>query len=178
MKKQGLIALLAALASLNVYANTYVGGSLGFQDISANSSKFRGWRPGLFIGYGGRMSDDDDNYYLAGELAVSWASETSDQYINRRNSLRMSPELSLSLLPGMILKPDLLGYLRFGAGEAKQKIPNVWVANAIVGAGLEYAMTPCWSLRGEYNYTFFASTNIGNPRSHDLILSLKYTYDE
>lgn len=176
MKKRILVAALVTLCSLNTYANTYVGGSLGFQDISANSSKFRGWRPGLFIGYGDMM-DDDGEYYLSGELNISWASAVSDSYTNRRNSLRMSPELSISLLPAMVLKPDLMGFLRFGAGEAKQKVPNVWIANAIVGAGLEYAVTPCWSLRGEYDYTLFASTNIGNPRSSDLILSLKYTYD-
>lgn len=177
MKKRILIATLASLLSVNVYANTYVGAALGLQDIRQSTSKFRGWRPGVFFGYGDMIHGDTLTYYLAGELAASWVSTISDTYVSRVESLRMAPEISVSLIPGTILKPDLLGYLRFGVAEAKQIEPNRWLEALILGAGLEYEMTPCWSIRGELDYSFFSNTNVGNPASWDGILSLKYTYD-
>ena len=132
----------------------------------------------MFIGYGSMVEMDARRFYLAGELAASWVSTISDTYVSRSQSLRMAPEISVSLLPGTILKPDLMGYLRFGFAEAKQIAPNKWISAAILGTGLEYEMTPCWSVRGEVDYSFFGSTNVGgSPASWDGILSLKYTYD-
>lgn len=43
------------------------------------------------------------------------------------------------------------------AGSARKT-----VLGGTVGAGLEYAMTPAWSLRLEYDYLTFASTNVTN----------------
>ena len=177
MKQRILFATLASLVSLNVYANTYVGAALGLQDIRQSTSKFRGWRPGVFFGYGSMMDMDARSFYLAGELAASWVSTISNTYVSRVQSLRMAPEISVSLIPGTILKPDLMGYLRFGVAEAKQIEPNRWLEAAILGAGLEYEMTPCWSVRGELDYSFFSNTNVGSPASWDGILSFKYTYD-
>lgn len=180
MKKQALLfAVLASVASFNSYAgNTYIGAGLGIQSIDASTSKFRGWRPGLFIGYGDRMDEDNDCYYLAGELAISWASEMSDQYTIRSQSLRISPELSLSLIPGMIFAPDTMGYLRLGLGEGRQRATTDWLRAVIVGAGVEYNLTPAWAIRGEVDYTTFKSVAvIGVPRSWDGTISFKYTYD-
>lgn len=179
MKKQALLlAVLASVSSFHAYAgNLYSGGGLGIQDVQASTSKFRGWRPGLFFGYGGRMDEDDDCYYIAAELAVSWASEISNQYILRNQSLRLSPEFSLSLIPGMIIVPYTMGYLRLGYGEAWQPAANQWLRAAIGGAGVEYNLTPCWSIRGEVDYSILRTIGIGTPRSWDGIISLKYTYD-
>lgn len=180
MKKQALLlAVLASVSSFNSYAgNTYIGAGLGIQSIEASTSKFRGWRPGLFLGYGANMDDDNDCYYLAGELAISWASEMSDQYVTRKQSLRISPELSVSLLPGMKIVPDTMGYLRFGLGEGRQRATSDWLRSVIFGAGLEYDLTPCWSIRGEVDYSIFKSVAvIGVPRSWDGTISFKYTYD-
>ncbi len=179
MKKQALLfAVLASVTSFNLYAgNTYVGAGLGIQSIDASTSKFRGWRPGLFIGYGDKM-DDDDCYYLAGELAISWASEMSDQYVLRNQSLRIAPEVSISLIPGMMIVPDTMGYLRFGLGEGRQRATTNWLRAAIFGAGLEYDLTPAWSVRGEIDYSIFKTVAvIGTPRSWDGVISFKYTYD-
>lgn len=171
-------AALASLVSLNAVAgNTYVGADLGYRTVTTNSnigSKFRGWLPGLFIGYGTMTVD---NYYLAGEFAANWVSETSNSYTMRSQSLRISPEYTLSFIPGMVLKPELLGFLRIGIGEGRLAAQGDWLLAGVMGVGLEYTLTPCWNLRGEFDYSVFHDTSVGTPNAADFVLALKYTYD-
>jgi opacity protein-like surface antigen len=175
MKKYTLLfPLLLGALSLNVHANTYTGITLGAQRISANTSTFRGLRPGLFIGYG-EMIDTDT--YLAGELSGTIVHATSDTYVNRNQSVRMSPEFNLSIIPGMVFAQDTMGYFRLAFETSYTNATGHWDKGVMLGLGVEYSLTPCWGLRGEYDYTFYRRVNVGVPRSNMLAVSVKYTYD-
>jgi hypothetical protein len=121
--------------------------------------------------------DDQDDYYLAGELAITWPSTVTNDYISRNDSLRMSPMISLSIIPGIIITPPVLGYLRLGIGEGDLRARGDWLRDYITGVGVEYALTPCWSLRGEADYNWFRTINVGTPRGWDATVSFKYTWD-
>ena len=178
MKKKAslLLSLLSGLISLNAsaYVNTYVGASLAIENIYANSSHYRAWLPGLFFGYGGTFEKD---YYIAGELGVMYAATLTNDYVNRNNSVRMTPVITLSALPGMVLIPGAIGFLRLGVAEAYIPAPGTWRAGGILGLGLDVNFTPCWSVRSEYNYYFYRSVEIGTPRNDLFELSFVYTFD-
>jgi opacity protein-like surface antigen len=128
----------------------------------------------VFIGYGGSM---DKDYYLAGEFTASVVGTLNNVYLNRNQSLRMSPAFNLSIIPGMLFTPTAMGYLRFGVSDAQVTVNNRWLVGWELGLGIEAALTPCWSTRIEYDYTFFHSTGAGTPKSDDVALSFKYTFD-
>jgi opacity protein-like surface antigen len=176
MKKHTLLlAVFASVLSCSAFAyNPYVGLSLGVQDISANDTAFRGLRPGAFLGYGGSI---DKDYYIAGEFTASGVLTLNNVYLNRNQSLRMSPYFSLSLLPGMLFSQTAMGYLRVGVADAQLNVSNTWRVGWILGAGIEAALTPCWSVRAEYDYTWYHATGSGTPRSDDFAVSFKYTFD-
>src|SRR3990167_9975642 len=173
MKKQiMLFTTLASFFSWEAYAgNTYVGGSLSMQRISATSSQYTGYRPGLFIGYG---QEYPDCYYLGGEFLGSMTGATSDSYVLRDISLRMAPVYSLSLIPGMLITEDTMGFLRLGIGVGKLKASARWLTGYVLGAGVDVPLSPSWDIRFEYDYTLYNHIGIGNPQSHELMLSLKY----
>ncbi len=177
MKKQALLlSLLAALTSVSAFAsnNTYVGGTLAVQDVTVEPSAFRGLRGGAFIGYG--MSDDKD-FYVAGELSASIVGTLSNFYLTKDNNLRMSPTLGLSVIPGMFLTQASMAYARVGLLESMFTGNNTWRAGMVLGLGLEAALSSCWSVRAEYDYSFYRQVDIGTPRSDEFGLSFKYIFD-
>jgi hypothetical protein len=174
-KSRILLAACAAVFSLNVHAgNTYVGGSLALQSVSAQSSRFHGWRPGVLIGYGDML---DDDYYLAGEFMYSVAGAISNTYPNRNDSLRLSPGFTFSFIPGMVLTRTTMVYLRLALEVDKVAVSDKSLTGGLLGAGFEFLLTPSWSLRPEVDYTFYRSLSFGTPRSIQVGLSFKYTYD-
>lgn len=170
------LTLFTSTLSLNAaaYVSTYVGGSLGVEDINASTSQYRAWLPGVFIGYSSNFEKD---FYLAAELSAMFTSTMTNDYVNRTNSLRMTPVLSLSALPGMRLIPGAIGFLRVGLAESYLPAPGTWRPGLILGAGLDVDFTPCWSVRAEYNFMVYRSLDIGTPRTDLFMLSLKYTFD-
>lgn len=175
-KKSLLLSLFAGLLSLNAAANTntYVGGTIALQDTMAYPSQYRAWLPGAFIGYG---TDFDKDFYLAAELAAQFPATISNNYVNRLDSVRMSPLLSLSILPAMYLIPNAMMFMRFGFVESYYPAPGTWRPGAEGGLGLEVVFTPCWSVRSEYDYAIFRNTSAGTPRMDEFALSFKYIFD-
>ncbi len=176
MKKQSLLfPIFVSVLSFNVYAgNTYVGGSLSMQNISATGTAYRGFRPGVLIGYGGPV---DKDFYVAGEFNASYVATLQNNYINRNNSLRMAPVFSLSVIPGMLFTPTAMGYFRLGVADGLINVSNNWKVGWVLGLGIEAALSPCWSVRTEYDYTVFHAISAGNPNSDEFVLSFKYTFD-
>lgn len=175
MKKQLLCLALATACNVPAYAwNTYVGMELDVRDITASSSAYRGLYPGLFIGYGTALEPD---YYFSVELSASLAATLNNYYINRVDSMRLTPIYTLSVIPGMMLSSYSMAYLRVGASEASVSAASTWRPGALIGIGLESALSPCWSVRAEYDYTIFSAAGVGTPRSDEFALSAKYTFD-
>lgn len=175
-KKALLLSLLTGMMSVNAsaYISTYVGGSVGIEDVAASTSLYRAWTPALFFGYSGSYEKD---FYLAAELAAMFTATLTNNYVNRDDSLRMTPVLSLSVLPGMKLVPGAIGFIRLGLAEAYVPAPGTWRTGGIFGVGLDVDFTPCWSVRSEYDYSVYRSIGIGTPRTDMFLVSLKYTFD-
>jgi opacity protein-like surface antigen len=175
-KKTLLMALMATLVSLDAaaYTHTYVGGTVGLQDVIAYPNVYRAWQPGLFIGYG---SDFEKDYYIAGEFMATFAATISNNYTNRNDSMRNSPIISLSLIPGMYLVNGAMMFLRLGIAETYFPPVSTWRPGGIAGIGLDVSFTSCWSVRTEYDYSVFRAIDAGTPRSDMFALSLKYTFD-
>jgi opacity protein-like surface antigen len=178
MKKSALLlSLLSGLVSLNAsaYIHTYVGASLAIENIYANSaSHYRAWLPGVFFGYGGMY---DKDFYIAGELSASYAVTLTNDYLNRSDSMRMTPVISLSVLPGIMLLPGAVGFVRLGLAEAYLPAPGSWRPGALFGLGLDVNFTPCWSVRTEYNYYVYRGVDAGTPRNDLFALSAVYMFD-
>lgn len=174
--KSLLLPLCAGFFSISAVANTntYVGGSLAIQNTLAYPSQYRAWLPGAFIGYG---SDVDKDFYLSGELAAQFPATISSDYVNRIDSVRMSPLLSLSVLPAMYLLPSAMMFLRVAVVESYFNAPGTWRPGIQGGIGLEVMFMPCWSVRSEYDYTVFRHINAGTPRMDEFAMSFKYLFD-
>lgn len=177
MKKISILsAALATGLSINAHAtNTYVGLMAGIQDITTSSARFRGFRPGAFIGYGQMMSND---FYLAGELTGSFGAVITDSSSTDSNSVRTTLMSTIAILPGMMINNAALLYMRLGGAYARFSSAGMNLYGVVGGAGLEAAMTPDWSLRFEYDFTSFRSSgSLNSPKSDEMMLSLKYTFD-
>lgn len=176
MKQQSLWSLLALslLTPQLCAAGTYVGISGAVQDIVSNSATYRAFLPGLFIGY---AASYDHDYYLAGELSGTAAATLNNNYVNRDDSMRMTPKFAVSFIPGVFFSQDALGFLRIGFAEGNLSELSTWRPGVLAGVGLETAMSPCWSVRAEYTYTAFTSVSTGTPRSDEFTIGFKYAFD-
>lgn len=176
MKKHSLLSLLAiAFVSPNFCAaGTYVGMSGAVQDIVSNNATYRAFLPGLFIGY---QTVVDHDYYFAGELSGTAAASLTNNYVNRDDSMRMTPKFALSFIPGIMFSQDAMGFLRIGLAEGNLSAQSTWRPGFLAGIGLESAITPCWSVRAEYTYTVFSSVTTGTPRSDEYTVGFKYSFD-
>ena len=177
MKKLALIPLfLAAGFSVSANAtNTYVGMMMGIQNISTSTARFRGMRPGAFIGYGQMMSED---FYLAGELNASFSATISDNADAGAESTRSTFMTTLGILPGMMINNVSMTYLRIGGAYSRFSGASANLYGLVTGLGLETALTPDWSMRIEYDLTTFrGSSGLSTPRSDEAFMSMKYTFD-
>lgn len=177
MKKYSLLGLLALSLlppQICSASGTYVGFSGAVQDITSNVATYRAFLPGLFIGWYTLM---DREYYFAGELSGTAAATLTNNYVNRNDSMRMTPKFAVSFIPGMLFSQDSMGFFRIGFVEGNLSAQSTWRPGIVAGLGLESAFSPCWSVRAEYDNTTFSSVSTGTPRSDEFTISLKYSFE-
>lgn len=139
-----------------------------------------GWVGGLFLGYGQYLSD---LFYLGGEIFgnLNGSSVSNNMRDNDgdvwTNKFTTNGSYGLALLPGLRLNDTSLGYLRLGWNWANLKGANT-VTDAGVqifngsnsktangfnfGLGIETLLMTNWSVRTEFNHTWYNSFNAGN----------------
>jgi outer membrane immunogenic protein len=158
-----------------------------------------GWVGGLNLGYGMMMTD---MFYLGGELFANWS--------NANNSLSMvdndgdnltagfdaNSSYGLALLPGVKMTDSTLTYVRLGWNWANLKSSVSGVDGAtgttfngsksntsngfVLGVGMETLLVDNWSLRGEFNHTWYSNYSANNitvaPSDNQYMLGLLYHF--
>jgi opacity protein-like surface antigen len=164
-----------------------------------------GWVGGLFLGYGMMMNDW---FYLGGELFgnFSGVDQNMSATINGIGSVNTSFQVNgswgLGLLPGIKMTDSTLTYVRLGWNWAnlKQTANIMNAANAILtsgsktntsngfvfGVGMETLIVDNWSLRGEFDHTWYSNYNVisaapaltvtTNPSDNQYMLSVIYHF--
>jgi opacity protein-like surface antigen len=177
MKKIALISsILAASISTAAIANgVYLGPSVLVKHISASHSSYNGLNPRLSLGYGDMMNE---SFYLAGEIFAAPITATfSDIHRNGAQSTKITRSFGASIIPGMLLNEQLIGYLRFGVISSKFSGPNVTKTGGQIGFGLQGALTETISLRGEYNYTAYKKiSGLGSPKTNEVGIGLMFKF--
>lgn len=186
----------------------YVGGQVGYDSYRFRSSyndtaiatssvyNATGWVGGLMLGYGMMMNDW---FYLGGEVFGNWsgASETNT-VVAGADSASLKNESNanygLGLLPGIKMTDSTLTYVRLGWNWANLKTvaSNVTTSASksntsngfVFGVGMETLIVDNWSLRGEFDHTWYNSYNVGtapitgtiNPSDNQYMLGLLYHF--
>lgn len=145
-----------------------------------------GWLGGLFLGYGEYFSN---SYYLGGEIFGNFSgaevarhftsTETvGGDFANAYSNVEVDGNYGLSIIPGYKINDTTLGYVRLGWNWARVK--GTGSANGVEngaafsysngsstrtnngfawGLGMETKLVDNWSLRTEYNHTYFNNRN-------------------
>ncbi len=174
MKKFLFAALLLMCAAPAFAANYYLGGSLAYDSYYQNDLRYTSFSPRLVGGYGGWWSRW---IYMSAELYGT------PKDFRRRNddlpnqTLEEKYSFGASLIPGVYLDNLVMGYARFGFQFANFNQTNSIRRGLQTGLGLDYAATPCWHVRGEYDYTRFDNLGIvGSPQLNEYALTVIYHF--
>lgn len=133
-----------------------------------------GWVGGLFLGYGQNLSD---LFYLGGELFAN-VNGGSDQNFSTNSATYISKVTNnavygLALMPGLRLNDTSLGYIKLGWNWANIKsVESTTAASANTsntlngfnfGLGMETLLMTNWSVRTEFNHTWYSSFTSASP---------------
>jgi outer membrane immunogenic protein len=189
--------------SYRVRANT--SGVLGGDTLSTNPVlNGTGWVGGLMLGYGQMMNDW---FYLGGEVFGNYSgvdqnmSATVVDAVAGTSTLNTKFEVNgsygLGLLPGIKMTDSTLTYIRLGWNWANIKatssatVPAGIVAPAtgsksntsngfVFGVGMETLIVDNWSLRGEFDHSWYSNFNAGpasiNPSDNQFMLGVLYHF--
>jgi len=164
-------------------------------DLNAN-----GWVGGLMLGYGQYFSN---MYYLGGELFGN-LSNANENYnatsldggapVAYNGKVTVNGSYGLALLPGVKLNDATLGYIRLGYNwtniKYQESLTGVGSASKTntsggfaYGVGMETLLSGNWSLRTEYTYTNYNSSNTSlgagtnvDPSDNQFMLGLLYHF--
>ena len=159
-----------------------------------------GWVGGLFLGYGQMFNDW---FYLGGEIFAN-ASNASQNYsastgagaatVTYTNKFTANSSYGLGLLPGIKMTDSTLTYIRLGWNWANLKTQETLTGSAsgsksntsngfVFGVGMETLIVDNWSLRGEFDHTWYGSYTTGatygtsvNPSDNQYMLALIYHF--
>ena len=152
-----------------------------------------GWMGGLFLGYGAYF---DDLYYLGGEVFGNASNaqqrfsltDTDGTYYSK---VEVNGSYGIALIPGTKLNNTSLGYVRLGYSWANIKINESLPASSIsksnmshgfdFGVGIETVVLNGWSVRTEYNHTYYSSFNTSfgtsfSPSDNQFTVGLLYHF--
>ncbi|HTM64067.1 MAG TPA: outer membrane beta-barrel protein [Gammaproteobacteria bacterium] len=155
-----------------------------------------GWVGGLMLGYGMMMNEW---FYLGGEVFADISN--ADQNFSATaggstytNKFEVDSSYGLGLLPGIKMTDSTLTYVRLGWNWANLKTNETLTGAAsssksntsngfVFGVGMETLIVDNWSLRGEWDHTWYSSYNTGgvygtsvNPSNNEYMLGLIYHF--
>lgn len=157
---------------------------LGPNVLSAsNSAGAFGWVGGLMAGYGTVLNNW---FYLGAEVFGSFSDAEGTTAANIAGPGALTDNITttvhgsygIGLLPGVKIAENYLGYIRLGWNRANLReqvnviVPGVLNQTAtrsnnsngfVFGVGMEALLVDNWSIRGEYNHTWYESFTVTNP---------------
>ena len=164
-------AILAASSGIAfAQASPYLGASLGVK--SDNSTREL---VGTVAGGYGATLGAAQNFYLGGEIFADLGSASLSNNMHARTTYGFGA----SVLPGIVLNKNTIGYLRAGFITSRFNNVNVSSTGAQLGAGLQTNLVQHWDLRGEYVYTAYhhVSNMVGSPKADQFNLGVVYKLD-
>lgn len=131
-----------------------------------------------------------------GELLNAWAFLAAEIFANPKsikindkpvvdsdgqpiNDLSLVTKYSygVSILPGMLLDGMTKAYIRLGLIYTNFENFDQTNRGYQVGLGLDYELSPCWMIRGEYDYIKYGSVDqIPSVRAEEMSLGFVYTF--
>ena len=151
-----------------------------------------GWVGGLMLGYGMMMNDW---FYLGGEIFANGSNADENlSYTEAGSSSTLGFEANgsygLGILPGVKMTDSTLTYVRLGWNWANLKstaassgvsVSKSNTSNGFVfGVGMETLIVDNWSVRGEFDHTWYGDYNFGgssvNPSDNQYMLGLLYHF--
>lgn len=179
----------------NININSSVPG-VGSNSVNLNAN---GWAGGLMLGYGKYFTNT--SFYLGGELFGLYSN--ANETVNATNLTGVTPvsydgkvnvngSYGLALLPGVKLNDTTLGYVRLGYNwssiKYQESLTGVGSASKTntssgfaYGLGVETLLSGNWSVRTEYTYTNYNSSNTSlgagtsvDPSDNQFMLGLIY----
>lgn len=179
MLKKSLVAgvILALTTSIAMAdQNSYIGAGLGVTVNTARSgslTSFRGIPFDIFAGYGGLI---DPSMYLGAELIGSVATAVLDS-----GDLKTTYSYGASVIPGLMLTSQTMGFLRFGILRARFSTASSTELAGEFGLGMQVPITQCVDLRAEYDFIAYRSISrsgiSGTPRSDQFNLGWLFKFD-
>lgn len=156
----------------------YMGPSLQYESVKAdNGDSYQTLSPRLTVGYGKKIQFP---YYVAGEL---FAVAGNIQGHPSNSSLKNTPSVGASLLPGFMLDDHTFLYGRLGVISTHFSTANSYTWGGQVGFGIETAITDSWDIRSEYIFTQYGNINsnesssIGAPHSNMIAIGLIHHFN-
>jgi opacity protein-like surface antigen len=186
LKTGWYVGAQAGYDSYRVRENNTVGFGDGSGFASNPVYNGTGWVGGLFLGYGQMMNEW---FYLGGEVFGNYSgvdqntnyNTTPAPSITATTNFQVNGSYGLGLLPGIKMTDSTLTYIRLGWNWANLKSSasvNVPAAifgtpaalNAsgsqsntsngfVFGVGMETLIVDNWSLRGEFDHTWYSNYN-------------------
>lgn len=157
-----------------------------------------GWVGGLMLGYG-MMANDW--FYFGGEIFANVSnadqnfSATSGVVpVTYTNKFEANSSYGIGLLPGIKMTDSTLTYVRLGWNWANLKTKETVTGSAsgsksntsngfVFGVGMETLIVDNWSLRGEFDHTWYGNYTTGatygttvNPSDNQYMLGLIYHF--
>lgn len=161
-------------AGFNTSRAAWLAGGVEFFDAAVNSRSVSGFLGGVQAGYNWQVAP---NGVIGVESSLSLAS-TSSRFANAigvfgaADVVRMSNPLlaNISVRAGLTADRALVfgkvglavGTFNYSQTDGTRSSLNTTRAGLLLGAGIEYAITPNWSVGAEYNYNMFGSNNLTN----------------
>ncbi len=175
-QKRILCGLISTLVCTSTFAGGfYLGPSVFFQDISAKYSSFTGARPRVAVGYG----TNADNFYIAAEVFASPVVKTFSNSNRNAVTAKATQVYGVSVLPGMMLNDQFMGFLRIGVVSARFAGPSTSRKGFMGGAGIQTNLVGGWEVRGEYDYAAYQSVSgLGSPKSNEIGVGVIYQFSD
>lgn len=156
-----------------------------------------GWLGGLFLGYGQNINEW---FYLGAEAVANATNAQNTNSItvgaaSANDKFQVNNSYGLGILPGVKVTDTLLGFVRLGWNWANIKLSGTDTTGASAsstktvngfnfGLGMETLLKDNWSLRTEFDHTWYNSINLSagaatasvNPSDNQYTLGLIYHF--
>lgn len=160
-----------------------------------------GWLGGLFLGYGDYLSPA---FYLGGELFGNYSGAEAARHFTSTTvatgatmsgygKVEAKGNYGLSIIPGYKINDTTLGYVRLGWNWARIKNTATYNDSAVPannysysntntyngfawGLGMETKLVDNWSVRTEYNHSYFNDRNTINPSDNQFSVGVLYHF--